>query len=580
MKTIRITLYLLLLLPLLASACGPSPTPAVPTPTPAGVEPTPAEPEPKPAVHNPDSIVRFTEDWPTYIDPAVGNDFSDSIALINLYDSLVFPELDGSIVPHLATEWTVSPDNLTYTFKLRQDVKFHNGDLLTAHDVVFSAERFLTIGEGYSYLLQTKDKDGKIISGIESVKALDDYTVEFKLAKSFGPFVSALVRLYIVNKNQVMANIDKSDTMYGELGDYGKKWLLTNDAGSGPYMVKEMKMEEHLLAEKFDDFWGGWEEGSPDFFKLFAWPGEVTVRTLMKNREEEISSEFMPPEGYVVLDAIEGIDIAAWLVPHNLQIMLNTQKPPTDDVHFRKALAYIMEYSVVVNDIWPKYVQSIGPVPQILPGHNPNVLQYTRNIEKAKEELAKSKYAGQDKIPFTLSWCAEVPAEERLALLFQANAAEIGVDVEIFKKPFGSMIDDAQTVETTPNGSIVYVAAHYNEAGSMLETRYHSKSQGSWEQMEWLSNPDIDAAIEDALATVDQKERFAKYAKIQETLVDLAPTIWLADQAMEFAYQDYLYWPVVEKVKAGEHVAPVMGYGHYVRDMKLDLARKAELLSK
>lgn len=577
MKTIRITLYLLLLLPLLASACGPSPTPAGPEPTPAGAEPTPAEPEPKPVAHNPDSIVRFTEDWPTYIDPAVGNDFSDSMSLVNLYDSLVFPKLDGSIVPHLATEWSISPDNLTYTFKLRKDVKFHNGDQLTAHDVVFSAERFLTIGEGYSYLLQTKDKDGKIIAGIESVKALDDYTVEFKLVKPFGPFVSALVRLYIVNKNQVMANIDKTDTMYGEFGDYGKKWLLTNDAGSGPYMVKEMKMEEHLLAEKFDDFWGGWEEGSPDFFKLFAWPGEVTVRTLMKAREEEVSSEFMPPEGYVVLDAIEGIDIASWLAPHNLQIMLNTQKPPTDDVHFRKALAYIMEYSVVVNDIWPKYVQSIGPVPQMLPGHNPNVLQYTRNIEKAREELALSKYAGQDNIPFTLSWCAEVPAEERVALLFQANAAEIGVDVEIFKKPFGSMIDDAQTVETTPNGSIVYVAAHYNEAGSMLETRYHSKSQGSWEQMEWLGMPDIDAAIEDALATVDQKERFAKYAKIQETLVDLAPTIWLADQAMEFAYQDYLIWPVVEMVKANKPVAPVMGYSHYVRDMKLDLARKAEL---
>jgi peptide/nickel transport system substrate-binding protein len=576
MTRIKAALYPLLVLLLLASGCAKAaPTPTQTAPGPAATEAAPTAPAPV-AGHNPDSIVRWVEDWPTYIDPAVGTDFSDSMALVNLYDTLVFPALDGSIGPHLATEWSVSPDNLTYTFELRDDAKFHNGDPLTAEDVVFSAERLFTIGEGFSYLLRTQDKDGNIIAGIETVKAVDDHTVEFKLVKPFGPFVSALVRLYIANKDQVMENIDQSETMYGEFGDYGKKWLLTHDAGSGPYTVKEMKMEEYLLAEKFDDYWGGWEEGAPDFMKEMAFPGEVAVRTLMKNREMETSSETLPPEGYDALDAIEGIDTVVWLAPHNLQIMLNTKKAPTDDIHFRKALSYIMDYDVVSNDIWPDYVNSVGPVPQTLPGHNPDVPQYTRNVDKAKAELAQSKYAGQEDIPFTLSWCAEVPAEERVALLFQTNAAEIGVDVEIFKKPFGSMIDDAQTQETTPNGSVVYVAAHYNEAGSMLETRYHSKSQGTWEQCEWLGDPEIDAAIEDALATVDQNERFAKYAAIQEALVDLAPTIWLSDQAMEFAYQDYLDWPVVAKVKANEPLSPVMGYSHYVHDMTLDLARKAE----
>jgi peptide/nickel transport system substrate-binding protein len=566
---------LVVLIAMFAGGCAPAATPTEAPVTPQE-EPTEVSAPPV-AEHNPDSIVRWTEDWPTYIDPAVGTDFSDSQALVNIYDSLVFANLDGSIRPHLATEWTISPDNLTYTFKLREDATFHNGDPVTAQDVAFTAERLFTIGEGFSYLLRTQDGDGNIVAGVEEVNAIDDHTVEFKLVKPFGPFINALVRLYIVNDEQVLAHIDESESMYGEMGDYGKTWLLTHDAGSGPYTVKEMKMEEYLLAEKFDDYWGGWEEGAPDFFKEFAYPGEVALRTMMKNREAEITSETLPPEGYDVLEAMEGIDAAAWLAPHNLQIMLHTKKPPTDDIHVRKALAYVTDYDVVVNDIWPEYVQSVGPVPQTLPGHNPNVLQYERNLEKAKEEMAKSKYAGEDQIPFTLSWCAEVPAEERVSLLFQANAAEIGVDVEIFKTPFGSMIDDSQTQETTPNGSIVYVAAHYNEAGSMLETRYHSKSQGTWEQMEWLGSPEIDAAIEDALATVDREERFAKYSEIQETLVDLAPTIWLADQAQEFGYQEYLTWPVAEMAKAGEPLAPVMGYSHYIHDMKLDLAMKAEL---
>ena len=529
------------------------------------------------AEHNPESIVRWCEDWPTYIDPAVGTDFSDTMAIVQLYDTLIFPNLDGSVRPHLAEKWDISDDFLTYTFYLRKGVKFHNGDELTAEDVVFSTERLFDIGEGFAYILQTKDAQGKIIAGIESVKAIDDYTVEFKLARPFGPFVPALVRLYILNKSQVMKNIDKSDTMYGEMGDYGKKWLLTNDAGSGPYKVKEMKMEESLLGEKFDDYWDGWEEGAPDFFKEFAFPGEVAIRTLMKNQELEITSETLPMEAYAALREIPGVETIAYLSTHNLQIMLNTRVPPTDDIHFRKALSWAMDYDVVVNDIWPYYVQSVGPVPATLPGHNKDVFQYTYNLEKAKEEMAKSAYAGKENIPFTLSWCAEVPDEEKVALLFQVNAAEIGIDVEIFKKPFGLMIDDAQTVKTTPNGSVVYVAAHYNEAGSMLETRYHSKSQGTWEQCEWLGSPDIDTAIEVALATVKEDERFKKYAEIQNTLVDLAPTIWLADQALEFGYQaTYLVWPLAERVKAGKSSSPPMGYSFYVRDMKVFPEKRAK----
>ena len=560
MKNLKLLLYLMILVALLA-------IPVI------GITAASA------AEHNPESIVRWCEDWPTYIDPAVGTDFSDTMAIVQLYDTLIFPNLDGSVRPHLAEKWDISDDFLTYTFHLREGVKFHNGDELTAEDVVFSTERLFNIGEGFAYILQTKDAQGNIIAGIESVKAIDEHTVEFKLARPFGPFVPALVRLYILNKSQVMENIDKSETMYGDMGDYGKKWLLTNDAGSGPYEVKEMKMEESLLGEKFDDYWDGWEEGAPDFFREFAFPGEVAIRTLMKNRELEITSETLPMEAYAALREIPGVETIAYLSTHNLQIMLNTKVPPTDDIHVRKALSWAMDYDVVVNDIWPYYVQSVGPVPQTLPGHNKDVLQYTYNLEKAKEEMAKSAYAGKENIPFALSWCAEVPDEEKVALLFQVNAAEIGIDVEIFKKPFGLMIDDAQTVKTTPNGSVVYVAAHYNEAGSMLETRYHSKSQGTWEQCEWLGSPDIDAAIEVALATVDEDERFKKYAEIQNTLVDLAPTIWLADQALEFGYQaTYLVWPLAERVKAGKSSSPPMGYSFYVRDMKVFPEKRSELL--
>jgi len=519
-----------------------------------------------------DYIIRATEDWPTYIDPAVGSDFSDSISLVNLYDSLVFPQPDGTVVPHLATGWSVSPDGLTYTFTLRDGVKFHNGDTLKAEDVEFSLQRLMTIGEGYGYLFT---------STVKGVKATDDKTVVITLKRPFGPFILSLVRLYILNKDEVMSHI-VANGQYGEFGDYGKNWLLTNDAGCGPYKVKEMKMEEYLLAEKFDDYWGGWDANAPKYFKLMGTVEPVSVRTMVANRELEITDELQPLENYETMDKMDGVDLATFFNGHNLNIMLNTKKAPTDDVHFRKALAYCLDYTTITTQIYPGSKPCKGPVPFNLPGHDDTVMQYTRDLEKAKAELAQSKYAGQlDKYPVELTWCAEAPEEEKIALLFQANAAEIGVTVNITKKPFGSMIADAQHPDTTPNASIVFVAPHYAEAGSMLMTRYHSSSCGTWEQMEWLQNKDIDRMIEDALATLDQTERFAKYAEIQKKIVDLCPTIWLFDQAEKRAYQAaYIYWPAAERAKTGVVSCAVMGYDEYAHDMKVFPEKRLELLNK
>lgn len=519
-----------------------------------------------------DYIIRSTQDWPTYIDPAVGSDFSDSISLVNLYDSLVFPMPDGSVTKHLATDWAVSPDGLTYTFTLRDGVKFHNGDTLKAEDVEFSLQRLLTIGEGYGYLFTSTCK---------SVKAKDDKTVEVSLKEPFGPFILSLVRLYILNKDEVMAHLDPSG-QYGEFGDYGKNWLLTNDAGCGPYKVKEMKMEEYLLAEKFDDYWGGWDKDAPKYFKLMGTVQPVTVRTMVANRELEITDELQPLENYETMDKMDGVDLAIFFNGHNLNLMLNTKLAPTDDIHFRKALAYVLDYNTITTQIYPGSKPCKGPVPFNLPGHDESVMQYTRDLDKARAELALSKYANQlNKYPVELVWCAEAPEEEKIALLFQANAAEIGVTVNITKKPFGSMIADAQQPDTTPNASVVFVAPHYAEAGSILTTRYHSSSTGTWEQMEWLQSKDIDRMIEDALSTVDETARFAKYSEIQKKIVDLCPTIWLFDQAEKRAYQSaYILWPAAERAKTGTVSCAVMGYDEYAHDMKVFPEKRLELINK
>ncbi|AEG60374.1 extracellular solute-binding protein family 5 [Desulforamulus ruminis DSM 2154] len=508
-----------------------------------------------------EKIIRTAEGNVPKLDPGVGSDYSSSVALCNLYDTLVFPNADGTLKPMLATHWETSPDGLTWTFDLRQGVKFHNGEELTAEDVVFSMERMLKMGEGYAYLFTNV---------LEEAKVLEPYKVQFKLKKSFGPFLSSLVRLYILDKSQVMANL-KQPGPYGEMGDYGKEWLVSNDAGSGPFKVKEFKIQEYLYADRFADYWGGWEQDAPESFKIIGTSAATTIRTLMTRQELEISDQWQTEESLKALSGIPGVEINSVFLGSMFNIMLNTKKAPTDDIHFRKALAYAFDYKTVEERIFPGSKKAIGPVPFNLPGVASDLPQYERNLEKAKEELAKSKYANQlDQYPVEIAWIADVPDEEKIALLFQTNAAELGIKVNIFKTPWLSFTDQVVSPESTANANTVFVSPHYNEAGSMLESRYHSKSTGTWEQCEWLKDPNIDAAIEDAIGTLDTQQRLAKYQAIQATLVDLCPTVWAFDQAEKRAYQtEYIYWPTAEDQKAGKPVNTVMGYAYYFHDFKV-----------
>lgn len=509
-----------------------------------------------------EKIIRISASGTPKIDPAVGMDTSSSIALINLYDSLVYPADDGSIEPMLAERWEIDESGLNYTFYLRKGIKFHSGNELTANDVVYSMKRIIAIGEGFASLY---------VDTISDAVVVDDYTVRFTLKEKFGPFLDTLVRLYILDEKTVTANYNMQDTKYGEMGDYGKDWLVTNDAGSGPYIVKELRQQEYLYATKYSDYWKPWDQDAPESFKIIDNTEGTTVRTLMSNRELEITDPWQTKENMDAMGKIPGVTIDVRFSGTNKNIMIHTKKAPTDDPNFRKALAYCFDYQGIINE-FPGSFQSVGPVPHDLPGWNENTTQYTTDLEKAKEFLAKSKYANElEKYPVEIYWISDVPDDEKIALTLQAQAQKIGIKVEVRKAPWISYVDLMSTQESTPNAAIISVSPDYNEAGAMLKLRYGSKSTGTWQQGEWLLSSDFDAKIEDALSTIDRTERFAKYADIQEEIsADLCPTIWAFDTAERRAYQsEYVYWPSAEKIKNGESVTPVLGYYAYFRDFKI-----------
>lgn len=512
------------------------------------------------------SIV-MSMDWPLFIDPAVGSKGSDSVAALNMYDTLIFPNSDGTISSHVAENWDVSDDSAIYTFHLRDDVIFHSGNKLTASDVKFSMDRLLNIGEGFAYLFTDV---------VQEVKVIDDQTVQFTLKVPSGTFTSMLTRLYILDEETVRAHINPNGS-YGENGDYGKEWLLVNDAGSGPYKVREMKTEEYLVMERYADYWAGWEEKAPESIKIVGGLDGTAVRTMISRGELDITNDAQTPEAYDAMDAMDGVDVTRSLNGVNVNLMLNTKKAPTDDVHVRRAMAYAIDRDSIINNIYIGGKKSTGPVVAGMTAAalTEDDMPYNFSMEKALEELKQSKYYDQltaGKMAISFTWCSEGGLQqEKLALFIQASMAAIGVDVEITGKPFATMMTDAQTAETTPNASIVSFTPAYLDAGSILKTRYHSSSCGSWEQMEWLQDNKIDSMISDALVIVDQKERNDKYKEIGKELVELCPTIWLFDSATRCAYRSnhIEVWPAVEKSIEGESFLYAMGYQYYFRDFRI-----------
>lgn len=518
-----------------------------------------------------DYIVRVTGSFPLYSDPGVGSSAIEAAAQMNLYDALVFADLDGSVKSHIADSWTMSDDGMKYTFKIKEGIKFHSGNELTADDVAFSMNRMLTIGEGFAYLYTPYVKEAV---------ATDEYTVEINMKKTFGPFINSLVRMYVVDKKLILENL--KDGSYGEFKDYGKEYLLTHDAGSGPYKIKDVKLEEYLLGQKFDDYWQEFDENSPKYFKIISTGDPVTVRTLMSRRELEIVDEWQSVDNITALAKVKGIKVPLMQAGAMVDMDINTKIPPTDDIHVRKALSYLIDYEKAKTIIYPDTMQAVGPVSSVYKGHNNDLFQYSFSLEKAEEELKQSKYYGKlDQYPITCAWSAAVPDEEKLSLVLQSNAAQVGIKVNIEKTQFGMLIQEAQSIETTPNITIMYPGDSYNEAGSVLALRYHSSTAGTFTQFEWLLNPEIDKSIEDALSTMDESERMAKYKKIQEDLVDLCPTIWVVENPERRAYQSYyLEWPEADAAFSGELNVPVMGRFLYFRTMKVYPEKRIELLKQ
>lgn len=481
-------------------------------------------------------VLRLDEVAVGELDPGKASDYADSILMFNVYDTLVLPVQGGpGYEPHLAEEWETDGDDFVFT--LRDDIEFQSGNPLRAEDVVFSFERMKALGQGLSFVFEK----------VESVEAVDEHTVRFNLEEAYSPFVASLVRLPVLDKELVMENLAEGEGG-DEMGDWGEEYLSTNAAGTGAYTVVSHNPQDESVMEKNEDYFLDIPEEAPDEVRLRYGLEASTVRTLISQGEHDISSQWLPPEVLTSL-AEDGAQLLRETGGGAFYIKMNTQKPPLDDVNCRLALVKAYDYAaglqmVAIDDGFAQGSPSTGAVPVGMYGANPEEETLERDLEAAKQYLADCEY---DPSEFTLdiSWIGEVPIEERYALLMQANFSELGIESEIERMPWALFSEEVSDPENTPHISQIFVNAVTGDPDALMYPMYHSSAAGTWQSPEYLDDEDVDAALEEGRTVTEPEEREAAYAKLNDRLMEIAPTIFAYDRQSIFAASDRVKAPAL-----------------------------------
>jgi peptide/nickel transport system substrate-binding protein len=442
------------------------------------------------------------------IDPATGENYSINAALISLYDAL-FITRGNELQPNLVESYEVSDDAKVFTFKLKQNAKFHDGSVVNAEAVVYSFNRLMTLQGPPTYRWAG-------IAGADAAKVVDEFTVEFTLEQPFAPFVGTLTQLYVVNPAIVEAN--KGD-------DFGQTYLKTNSAGSGPFTQGRWEIGNLYEFTAVADYWGGWR--SENHIDGFLW--------IIKRDSASQVNSLLAGETHIA-DTIDGQDAEkiqqnpGFVVYENSgyfinTLKMNTQGEYTSDPNVRKAIAYALNYEQlpVVQDI-PVQVLP-GPTPLNFVGAVQDLEVPTYDIAKAKEFLAQSPWPDGG---FTLDYVyvTDLTREEVTGLLLLEGLKELNITLNMKPMLWPDMVASCATVETGPALINIYTQPAYLDPDAHLYNQYHSGQWGSFNSCSFYKNEQVDALLDEARVFGDEAQRMEKYAEAQRLIAADQPAVW------------------------------------------------------
>ena len=444
-------------------------------------------------------LVIVENETPENLDPANAINSTVNQLTIGLYDTLVqFTAGETTVTPRVAQSWSVSDDGLEYTFNLRNDVTFHDGSPLTAEDVKFTLDRLQSAG---AWVMNDAGP-------YRSAELVNDHTVKLVLDAPFGPFLSALSRIYIVNKDLVEPNMGD---------DHAREWLAVNEAGSGPYMIKSYKPTEAVSMVAYPDYWSGWEgnHAAEVVFRYVAEPS--TQLALLRNGEVHIAPDLTVEDKLALMD--EGgfvVDVGAAATP--LFFMLNAASDgPTGDKLFRKMLAMSFDRELHLEQVLMGFgALPDGPLPSNWAGHQPGT-EVGFDLEAAKKLVDENGWAGTELL---VRYLPAIQEEKSAVEQLQSNLASIGITLEAEGMTWPAQASTVRDVETTSDINMNYNFPSFPDAHAILNTSFNGAMTGYNGGSNWAqySNAEVNELLNAAASSSDAAERAELYRKAQELI--------------------------------------------------------------
>jgi peptide/nickel transport system substrate-binding protein len=417
------------------------------------------------------------------------------------FDHLFRRDDNGKIVGHLAEEYEWIDQN-TFRIKLRQGVKFHNGDEFTAEDVKWSIEDMKNPDRGPGL--------AAIVKPIKEVKILDNYTVDL-LTEFPVPTLPAKLACYTL-----MVSSKERSTKSPE--EYENKPM-----GTGPFKFVEWEKGKHIIAVRNENYF----MGVPKIKKItfFPIPDHNTRVSALKAGDIDIAMD-IPPSQAKAMKNVSGIEVTATPSSRIEFVGIRTDVKPFDDVRFRQALNYAVNKEEFTRTMLEGYGLPIGqPCPPYFFGHNPNISVFKYDPEKARQLLSE---IGLPK-DFTVFFSVATIFEEK-ARAVAGYLEAVGLRVKLEIKELSSAYADFLQRKVKPlyyyswgNWSLLDIDGTLTDVFGCTNKE---KGTGRWS---YYCNPHIEEIIKE-MRTIDKEKRLADSHEASKILREDAPAIYLYAQ--------------------------------------------------
>jgi peptide/nickel transport system substrate-binding protein len=450
---------------------------------------------------------------PPKLDPAYSSALVDRMVFQSIFDKLVDLDKNGDIVPMLAEKWEVSDDKKTYTFKLRQGVKFHDGTDFNAEAVKFNFERNMAKDSVRRNELKAVDK----------VTVVDPYTVKVELKHPFAPFLTVLT--------------DRAGMMVSpEAVKKAGKDFLNKPVGTGPFIFKQRVKGSTITLEKNPNYW---RKGLPKLDKVVykIIPDENVALMNLKSGDVDITNRF-PPKEIANVKNDPKITVINEESFGYLGFFLNTSKPPFNQKELRQAVDLLIDREAIVN------VALSGIA---TPGHSPFSSKHFAygdsdkfekpDVAKAKDLLEKAGKANG--FSFTLK-IGTTPLNQQVGQMIQNMLKPAGINVKLEKVEFGTLL------EQSDKGNMEATLLGWSGRPDPDQNIYDFFVTDGAQNDSRFSNPEVDKLLNAARAEMDEGKRKAMYDEVMKILHEEVPYIYL--------YHEHNVFGISKSVQGFEYV--------------------------